>query len=195
MKWIFWVIALLACVISGSLGLTAGINLNPLSTVKFVPNWGSLADWISGIGSVSAAIVALYLADLQRRNNTAKIEISQFYNADNFTVDLVSTGEKPAIVRGVYIRSPHFKKQVLLNRSPVKGFADIVGRYEYGETKRLTVDRHVYMALGLDLKGELGSDNFDGLLLVVGIGIAEQIVQLDHRFAERLHSAIQPASL
>src|SRR5688572_27200040 len=30
-------------------------------------NWGSVADWVSGIGSLSAAIVALYVAHLSRR--------------------------------------------------------------------------------------------------------------------------------
>ncbi|NVZ36604.1 hypothetical protein HX786_00860 [Pseudomonas sp. 21615526] len=195
MKWMFWAFALLACVVSGFLGLTAGINLNPLSTVKFVPNWGSLADWISGFGSVSAAIVALYLADLQRRNNTAKIEISQYYNTDNFTLDIVSTGEKPAIVRGVFIRSPHHKKQILFNRSPLTGYKEIVGRYEYGETKRLTVDSHLYFGLALELKREIGSDDFDGLQLVVGIGIAEVVVELDQSLASRLHERIQPPQL
>lgn len=193
MKWMFWVVALLACAVFGLLGLTAGININPLSTIRFVPDWGSLADWVSGIGSVSAAIVALYLADLQRKNNTAKIEIRQNYFSNSFTLDLVSTGDKAAIVKGIYIRCPRLKKQILLNRIPAVGHAEIVGRYEYGETRRLTLDS--FMDVALDLKNTLGSDDFEGLQLVVGIGIAESIVKLDQSLAYRLHASIQPSGL
>lgn len=46
------------CVISGLLGLTAGINLNPESTVKFVPNWGSVGDWAAGISTFLTLLVA-----------------------------------------------------------------------------------------------------------------------------------------
>ena len=193
MKWIFGFCALLACVICGLLGLIAGINLNPTSTVKFVPDMGSLADWVSGFGSVSAAIVALYLADRQRKSNTAKIEINQYYNEDNFTVDLVSTGEKSAIVKGVFLRSPRDKKQILLNRSPINGFKEIVGRYEYGETRRLTIDKYYYFTIGRELCGEIGNFHFDDLQLVVAAGIGEFRVELHPSFTQRLLSEAQPS--
>jgi hypothetical protein len=32
-----------------------------------IVNWGSVADWVSGIGSLSAAIVALYIALFSQR--------------------------------------------------------------------------------------------------------------------------------
>ncbi|WP_139834868.1 hypothetical protein [Pseudomonas sp. B15(2017)] len=186
MKWMFGIGALFACVVCGLLGLIAGINLNPTSTVKFVPDMGSLADWISGIGSVSAAGVALYLADRQRRENTAKIEISQYYTRDNFTIDLVSTGEKPAVVKGIFIRSPQFKRQILLNRSPIFGYDKIIGRYEYGETKRLSIDASFFLSVALEIEHELGSKNFDGLLLVVGTATAEFRAELNADFLHEL---------
>ncbi|MBC8782836.1 hypothetical protein [Pseudomonas fluorescens] len=193
MKWMFWVIVLLACIVCGLLGLTAGINMNPTSTVRFVPDWGSFADWVSGFGSVSAAVVALHLANLQRKNNTAKIEISQFFEKDNYTVDLVSTGDRTAIVVGVYIRSPNHQKQILLNRSPVEGHEKALGRYEYGEKRRITVAAY-FSGLARDIQDETGNSNFDELQLVVATGIAEFKVKLDPKFAKRLTASVQPAS-
>lgn len=186
MKWMLGIGALFACVVCGLLGLIAGINVNPTSTVKFVPDMGSLADWISGIGSVSAAGVALYLADRQRRENTAKVEISQYFTNDNLTIDLVSTGEKPAVIKGLFIRSPHAKKQMLLNRSPLSGYDKIIGRYEYGETKRLLIDASFLPSIAFELEHELGSKNFDGLLLVVGTATAEFRVELNADFLHAL---------
>ena len=194
MKWMFGVVALLGCVICGLLGLTAGINMNPLSTVKFVPEWGSLADWLSGAGSVSAAVVALYLAHLQRKNNIAKIEISQLFDREHFTVDLVSTGERTAIVLGVYIRSPQHKKQMLFNESSVEGYERALGRYEYGEKRQLSVGAY-FLGLALEIRNQIGVDSFDGLYLVVATGIAEFKVKLDPKFAKRLTASVQPASL
>jgi hypothetical protein len=176
-----------ACTVCALLGVTAGINMNPQATVKFVPDWGSLADWVSGIGSVSAALVALYLADRQRRDNTARIEINQYLTQDNFSIDLVSTGEKPAIVTGIYIRSPRLKKQALINRTPVPRYSETMGRYEYGETRRLSLDSSMYLSLALEIEHELGCRDFSGLQLIVGTGIAEFRKELNADFAKLLY--------
>src|SRR5690606_33024784 len=45
MRWLAGLAVAVLCILSGLLGLTAGINLNPDSTVRFVPNWGSVGDW------------------------------------------------------------------------------------------------------------------------------------------------------
>jgi len=190
MKFVFFIVSLTACVICGLLGLTVGVNINPLSTVQFVPNWGSFADWVSGLGSVSAAVVALYLAFIQRRNNTAKIEIAQSFDKDHFTVDIVSTGERAAIVVGVYIRSSSHKKQVLFDHHQVEGYKKIVGRYEYGEKRQISIGGS-FFDFGLYIKNELGADGFTGLQLVVDTGIAEFKVGVNQKFAERLQAAIR----
>lgn len=187
-----WMVVIAMGVIGIPTVFTAGIivalmvevGANPGESIKTI--LGSVGDWVSGLGSVSAAIVAVYLADRQRRDNTAKVEISQYYNKDNFTIDLVSTGEKPAIVKGVFIRSPRRKKQIMLNRVPISGYETIVGRYEYGETKRLMIDSTVFLAVALDLEHELGNRKFDGLQLIVGTGTAEFRAELNHDFAQEL---------
>ena len=54
MKYFIALGVLAAFVLGGLLGLTAGVNLNPNVTVSFVPNWGSLGDWVSGVGALLA---------------------------------------------------------------------------------------------------------------------------------------------
>lgn len=58
MKWLWGGLGTFACVVCGLLGLTAGINLNPQSTVKFVPDWGSLGDWVAGVAALLTFFVA-----------------------------------------------------------------------------------------------------------------------------------------
>lgn len=189
MRLVYWVGGLVACASSGLLGLAAGINLNPASTVRFVPDGSVFADWLSGLGSVSAALVALYLADRQRRDNTAKIEISQYFSGDNFTIDLVSIGEKPAAVKGIFIRSERLKKQIQLNRSPIPGYEKMVGRYEYGDTNRLAISRTIFLDIAIELEHEFGSRKFDDLLLVVGAATSEFRAKLDVGFSRSLAEA------
>lgn len=59
------------CVLFAFAGLTAGINLNPQSTVRFVPDWGSVGDWVSGVGALLAVVVSLYLT---RRSERFQLE-------------------------------------------------------------------------------------------------------------------------
>lgn len=72
MKWITvacYSVAFL--IIGGFAGLTMGINLHPESTVRFVPNWGSLGDWVAGIAAVltfGAACFAMTTWRVQERN-------------------------------------------------------------------------------------------------------------------------------
>lgn len=117
MKWILFGIVLALCVASGLLGLTAGINLNPESTVKFVPLWGSLGDWVSGIGALSAVAVTLWLADKQRREDVESVRVSvrsaitdTGYGGWFISVGLTSDGKRTAKVTGLSIQSPHSKK-------------------------------------------------------------------------------------
>jgi hypothetical protein len=190
MRLVYWVGGLAACAASGMLGLAAGINLNPTSTVKFVPDGSVFADWLSGVGTVFAAFVALYLADRQRRDNTAKIEISQYFSRDNLTIDLVSIGEKPAVVKGIFIRSKRTRKQAKLNRSPISGYEKMVGRYEYGDANRLAISQSLFLDIAIELEHEFGSRNFDGLLLVVGTATAEFRAELDGDFIQALRKEL-----
>lgn len=110
MSWILGCVAVLACAICGLLGLTAGINFNPNSTIKFVPDWGSLGDWVSGIGALLAVISSFILV---RRNEAAqedrekeKIIVDQWASDFYLSVRVISTGLFPCTVNGVFLESP-----------------------------------------------------------------------------------------
>ncbi|QBQ11160.1 MULTISPECIES: hypothetical protein [unclassified Pseudomonas] len=110
MNWILGGVALLLCIVTGLLGLTAGINLNPESTVRFVPAWGSLGDWISGIGALLAVVTSLYLVRrneaLQHEREREKIEVEQW--AENFfcSIRVISLGIFPCTVKSVFLLGP-----------------------------------------------------------------------------------------
>ena len=113
MKYFIALGVLAALVLGGLLGLTAGINLNPNASVKFVPNWGSLGDWVSGVGALLAVVVAVWLAETQRKDNAEKLVLkcgikpaanaSALFGGRDLFVEMVSSGNRPVKVSGVQI--------------------------------------------------------------------------------------------
>lgn len=119
MKWILCFVVLFLCVISGLLGLTAGINLNPESTVKFVPSWGSLGDWVSGLGALLAVLVTLWLADKQRREDVESLKVGLVVGMMSngpallfASVNVTSDGKRPVLITGITFMSRHAKHAV-----------------------------------------------------------------------------------
>ncbi|RVD78148.1 hypothetical protein [Pseudomonas koreensis] len=80
-------------------------------------DWGSVADWASAFGSVSAALVALYLAkSSQRVNLTAFCGIRIIVGGGFATEKLASimvtnTGDRPFKISSITIRHGVIKKQ------------------------------------------------------------------------------------
>lgn len=113
MKYFIAVGALAVFVLGCLLGLTAGVNLNPNATVSFVPNWGSLGDWVSGVGALLAVVVAVWLADTQRKDNAEKLTLkcgikpaadgSSIFGGCDLVVELISSGNRPVRVSGAQI--------------------------------------------------------------------------------------------
>lgn len=143
MKWILCSIVLFLCLISGLLGLTAGINLNQQSTIKFIPEWGSLGDWVSGTGALLAVLVTLWLADKQRRDDAelltvvsnASIPFGPGYIGRPFiSLELTSEGKRPVTVVGVSVISTHSTQALAITgfsiTSPVQS---LPVRLEYGQ--------------------------------------------------------------
>lgn len=120
MKWILFLVIAGVSVISCLAGLTAGINLNPISTVRFVPNWGSVGDWVSGLGALSAVLVTLWLADKQRREDVADLlvvpKLSMISGEETWlvTVNVVSRGKRPSLATSTSISSKHSKSVLWL---------------------------------------------------------------------------------
>ncbi|MDQ0703708.1 hypothetical protein QF043_002500 [Pseudomonas sp. W3I7] len=99
MKWtVIFFLCILPCAVFGLLGLTLGISLNPESTVKFVPNWGSLGDWASAIGAFSAVAFALWQSHKQQLKELPKVRIIHRFTTDELLVRVVSEGVVPESV-------------------------------------------------------------------------------------------------
>ncbi|QGF94476.1 hypothetical protein GH769_14865 [Pseudomonas sp. CFSAN084952] len=103
MKWILIGVVFALCALCGLLGLTAGINLNPQSTIKFVPAWGSLGDWVSGFFTAVAAATALYATRSTIKENIENFTVNQMGQTHLIGFDLVSMGRPRAQVLQVWI--------------------------------------------------------------------------------------------
>lgn len=98
MRWLAGLAVAVLCILSGLLGMTAGINLNPDSTVRFVPNWGSVGDWMAGLGAFAAVAVSLWLA---RRKDDVRINLAA--SSNYVTIRVVSHGIYPVTIKDILI--------------------------------------------------------------------------------------------
>lgn len=80
-------------------------------------NWGSVADWVSGLGSMLAGIIALYLA-----RETQRIRLKGFCGIrtlvavgmpqqDFVMISVTNVGTRTTVVNNVSIRVGFFKKR------------------------------------------------------------------------------------
>lgn len=80
------------------LGLAAGITMNPQSTVRFVPNLGSLGDWLAAAGTFAAVWVALSQSSKQADKERPRAKIYQEHRGDSWSVRVLSEGLVPFTV-------------------------------------------------------------------------------------------------
>lgn len=80
------------------LGLVVGINMNPQSTVRFVPNLGSLGDWLAAAGTFAAVWVALSQSSKQAEKERPRAKVYQEYGGDSWSVRVLSEGLVPFTV-------------------------------------------------------------------------------------------------
>lgn len=162
MKWILSGVVIALCAVSGLLGLTAGVNLNPDSTVKFVPVWGSLGDWVSGLGALLAVLVTLWLADKQRREDVAELlvvpNISVIQGEETWllTVNVISKGKRPSLATSISISSKHSKK-VLWPQNLHRFSGSLPANLSYGEKVDL-----IFTVRNIQQLAEFVLDHCDG---------------------------------
>lgn len=96
MKWISVSILISACIFFAMAGLTAGINLNPSSTVSYVWDWSAAGSWASGIGALLAVVFALCQSYKQQRKERARCRILLEEGEWYLKVQIVSEGIIPA---------------------------------------------------------------------------------------------------
>jgi hypothetical protein len=80
------------------LGLVAGINMNPQSTVRFVPNLGSLGDWLAAAGTFAAVWVALSQSSKQAEKERPRAKVYQEQQGNSWSVRVLSEGLVPFTV-------------------------------------------------------------------------------------------------
>lgn len=106
MMWLKVGAFILGCLLCGLLGLTAGVNFNPQSSVRFIPDWGSLGDWVSGIGALLAVAMSLYLVrrneEQQCEREREKLEVEQWAEGLFCSVRVISKGFFPCTVKAVF---------------------------------------------------------------------------------------------
>jgi hypothetical protein len=79
-------------------------------------NWGSVADWVSGFGSVSAAVVALYLSQSAQRIKLRgycgirAIVGRELPHVGVFSIGITNVGNRATVVNSISIRTGLFKK-------------------------------------------------------------------------------------
>ncbi|AHL77629.1 hypothetical protein CH92_09565 [Stutzerimonas stutzeri] len=190
MKWM--IAAILAVVLGFPIAFTAGVVVslsvsaekNPAGTLRSV--MGSAGDWVSGLGALAAAVIAVYLADKQRRDNSVKMDINQYYNSDAFVIDLISSGEKGAVVRGIFIRDVRLKKQIMISRPPFVDSKILPKRFDYGDVERITIDRNWFVKVQIEIAQGIPYSDYKHLALVVGTSTSEFRQALNAEFASAL---------
>lgn len=115
MKFLWIGLLVVACIICLLLGLTLGIQLNPSSTIKFVPVWGSLGDWVAGLGSLVAVAATVLLANRERNDQreSVRIEISSqpetpYEGRRLISVTITCTGPRPVRIHGISVWAPKY---------------------------------------------------------------------------------------
>lgn len=164
-------------VLSALAGLTAGINLNPQSTVEFVPDWGSVGDWVSGLGALLAVAVTLWLSEKQRRENTERLFIEQASMDVGLSIKIISSGNRPSLVTGLYIQSKSSDRRIGLSSGSYLESRFPVGRIDFGEMVSVLVpDKH---RLQIAMDAEEKFKDLSALMLVVTTSLGRFSVPLD----------------
>lgn len=176
-----WLIVLIAVVVVGFPAVfTAGVTValafsadaDPADVVKTV--FGSWGDWVSGLGALSAALIAIYLADLQRKDNLPKVEISQYADSLGFCIDIVSVGDRGVLLMGAYLRSRRLDGQARL--APDDAFPK---RLEFGDVLRIHLKRYQYQNFSNFICGHDGLCDLSDLEVVVNASTRAFVVPAD----------------
>lgn len=104
MKWLAICSVLALCALCGLFGLVAGINLNPSSTVRFIPDLGSLGDWVSGLGAMAALGFAMWQFYFQRSKDRIFTSLIEKVAEKLWRVRMVSEGLIPVTVLGAEVQ-------------------------------------------------------------------------------------------
>jgi hypothetical protein len=130
------VLSIFGFVVALFTGIVIGVSVtSEAKPAEFVAGViGSVGDWISGLGALAAAAIAVYLADKQRRDSLPKVKITQNADPYAFYIDIVSVGDRSVLLTGVFLRSRKHQGRPRLSRRE-----DFPKRLEFGEMYSIAV--------------------------------------------------------
>lgn len=193
----------IAFIFGGLFGLTAGVYLNPDSTVQYVPNWGSVGDWVSGIGAFVAVIVAVWLADTQRKDNAERLKLngaiqpsnngSALFGGVDLVIDVVSSGNRPVNLSGARIGVKNFDSgwNAYMAGSTGKGFPVLLN---YGESTQIRLSqgdaKAVFRHFDNNHQGDLSKAQIT-VFSTLGhwqLDLSDLLAQLKNRYSEPVNA-------
>lgn len=165
-----WLIAVVVMVVVGIpavftagviVALTFAADANPADSLKSV--LGSAGDWVSGLGALSAAVIAIWLAEKQRKDSLPDIKITQDADPYEVAIDIICTGDRSVLVRNVYMRLRSQSGRAYL---PPHGVLPL--RLEHGDVHCVRIKGGAqYHRLSEALCGHEEQDDLLGLEIVV----------------------------
>ncbi|WP_432755356.1 hypothetical protein [Pseudomonas sp. WMBT8] len=198
MKIVAVVVAVLFVVgLSALGGLTAGINLNPQSTVKYVPDWGSVGDWVSGIGALLAVIASLCMVRRSERFQLARdseqLMLVQEQDLAWLTLRVGCSGLRACAVKDIRICHGN-KHRSLRYDLPDKSKGKIPCKLEPGESFELDWSGHDLKPI-ITAVNNLGLKKLDGLCFEVVTGISVHKFDFDEWTIDLLKQAAEAFDL
>jgi hypothetical protein len=165
-------------------------------------DWGSVADWVSGIGSLTAAIVALYLA---RRSERIRLKgyagiRSLFFpgvpTQEIFAVSATNVGTRSTVVNNIGMRVGRFqkKRRAVININPTQYSAGVPCSLADGQTANWHIPLDAQKTWIKDLCGAIvkTKDDIRTLRFVVHTSHGDDLVlKPDETVTEILLAAIK----
>lgn len=153
-------------------GISATTETKPAEFVASV--FGSAGDWVSGLGALAAAVIAVNLADRQRKDSFPRITISQLADPYGFHFDIISVGDRSALVTRVFLRSRKFRRQARLG--PHDQFPK---RLEFGDVYGITVEANQFRKISNLLCGHDEEEDFSDMEIVVETSMKAHVFPAD----------------
>ncbi|MDO9623159.1 MAG: hypothetical protein Q7J46_04155 [Pseudomonas sp.] len=112
---------LLISILSFALGVTAGVSTSyEYFTETLVPILSMLGNWVAGLGALGAVLVALWLAEKQKLDDSENLKVNFGFviisgqKGHLLSVRVVSNGKRPSTVSGVSISSPDASTSIFI---------------------------------------------------------------------------------
>ncbi len=189
MRWIWIVVAVAVCILCGLVGFTIGVNLNADSSTRYVLNWGSLGDWVSGLGALLAIATTLYLTKRNeaQQEDAKKDVILVEQDATDWIVSIrcISMGSFPTTIRAVMFVRDDGGAVRLSSQTTGQHEPEIPCRLEFKQdlhfSWRIDVMRQLVMALGI-----LQCRRLEDLQLLIATSTQEFRFPLDSKICDAI---------